>query len=69
MKSFIKRHASEIAIVTSIWWGTGALISIIHQFGGINGREKCVYKSIGAFLNPGWIIACELYRERFEVMK
>lgn len=30
-------------------------------------KSGCVYKSISAFTNPGFIIACELFRKRFEI--
>lgn len=30
-------------------------------------RSGCVYKSAAAFINPGYIAACELFRRRFEV--
>jgi hypothetical protein len=30
-------------------------------------RSGCIYKSVSSLLNPGHIIACELFRRRFEV--
>lgn len=31
-----------------------------------NNLSGCVYKSLSSFTNPGYVLACELFRKRFE---
>lgn len=30
-------------------------------------KSGCVYNSIAAFLNPGHLVACEIFRKRFDL--
>jgi len=42
---------------------SGACITIDAR---TNGQNGCVYRSISSLANPGYVLACELFRKRFE---
>lgn len=49
-----------------IWFLIGASFAFYKR----NENEKgCVYRSIGSFINPGYLLGCEMFRERWEIGK
>lgn len=76
--NFFKTFKTEIAIGSAAYFAIGFLIGFMETIGYRTDREfkngsyvdisksGCVYKSYAAFLNPGHVVACELFRRRFE---
>lgn len=51
-----------ISIYLIIGFAFGIGVSILERS---TGNDGCVYRSAGAFINPGYNIACEIARVRF----
>lgn len=66
---FIKKHKKAISIILAIWFALGFMVGSIASGNSRSFDHKtgCVYKSVAAFLNPGYLAACELFRQRFEI--
>jgi hypothetical protein len=75
MISWIKKNKANILGPLFIWYAVGALFGIIDT---LNARSNilamdpnhkyssgCTYTSLSGVLNPGYVIACELGRARW----
>lgn len=49
------------------WLSIGVGVAFYNR--GETKNTGCIYRSIGSFVNPGYIVGCELFRERFEIGK
>lgn len=51
----------------AIWLGIGICYAFYaREHDKLTG---CIYRSVGSFINPGYIVGCELFRERWEIGK
>lgn len=54
----------------SIWFAVAfffGLCSTLGERGDFkNPKSGCIYESWAPYLSPGYIVACELFRKRFE---
>ena len=73
MIRFLKTNKKEISIGLAIWFFVGFLIGAFsscierYAYRPEDRRSGCVYKSIAAFTNVGYVLGCETFRERFEM--
>ena len=58
-----------LLIALGSWNFGGFMVSLALQAPTLkdNKWNNCVYESVGAFTNIGYVLACELYRTRFRV--
>lgn len=77
----MKKYKAEIATAFVIWFAIGFVMGLVETMSyrwdweyepGTGkhidtSKSGCVYKSYAAFLSPGHISACELFRRRFEM--
>lgn len=80
MKNIIRANLMGILLVILLWNVMGLVIgsmaSVMERDARTynqktntyteDGKTGCVYKSVSAFTNIGFILGCELFRERFD---
>lgn len=59
--------------VMGAWSATGFMFGAMNTlmerdtvFGTRQAKSGCIYRSVAPLLNPGYVLACELFRVRFE---
>jgi len=76
-------NKKQVALIVFLSWNViGFIISLYIQWNQqckrVEGysvlqceqvHENCIYRSIAGFTNLGYVVACELYRSRFEIGK
>lgn len=62
-----KKLKKRIALIwLALWVTMGAGYAMFQRHSGSKG---CVYRSIASIANPGFVLGCELFRERWEIGK
>lgn len=59
-----------LLLLTLAWFFGGAMLGALNAAGErSNGGAGCIYRSVGSFTNPWYIVGCELFLKRFEIGK
>jgi hypothetical protein len=53
-----------ISFLISFVWG--GVVTIAERGSYRDATDGCVYRSYASFVSPGYVLACELFRARFE---
>lgn len=63
-----KRYWRQYSLIWfSCWTLAGGAWALYERYSGDN--KGCVYRSAASILNPGFVLGCELLRERWEIGK
>ena len=55
-----------IIVMLALWLTMGLVLGSIRSIEQDDrGNKGCEYKTLAAFVNPGYMLGCELFRKRF----